>query len=205
MRPNANTIRARAARRGASRLASAVDPVLSSTLLKLALPLAATAIGLLVARKRRMSLRDDVGLRPPRPLAMLAWLAGWGVWMWVSELLIAALDLEQPSPWPAYPPYIVILRIVAIGMAGPLCEEVLARGVVLGRLRHTRLGPALAVAVVAVAWAALHYGYGPGLVALIAVDGVWLGAARLLGASLWIPIAMHMAANLFSIYQSLTT
>jgi membrane protease YdiL (CAAX protease family) len=50
----------------------------------------------------------------------------------------------------------------------------------------------------------MHYAYGPGTLALIAVDGVVLGLARHRSGSLWVPAAMHALGNLISIGQSLT-
>lgn len=180
-----------------------MDSLLSSTLLKLALPVAGTTIGLLVARRRGISLPEDVGLRRPAVAHLLGWLGIWTAWVAVSEVLVRALGLEQAQPWPEYPALIVAPRVLAIGIAGPVLEELLFRGFLLDRLRRTALGTTGAIALLAVGWAGIHYRYGVGSVVLIAFDGVLLGFARTRGGSLWIPIAMHALGNLFSISQSL--
>ena len=52
------------------------------------------------------------------------------------------------------------------------------RGIVVFQLRR-RLGHAhAAVVIVALLWAAMHYAYGPGTVALIVADGTLFGYAR---------------------------
>jgi membrane protease YdiL (CAAX protease family) len=180
-----------------------VDQALVSTIGKLLLPVAGSAVALAVSRARGLSWSEDLGLRRPRPGALALWLAIWVVWVAISEALIAPLGLAQAERWPPYSPLVVVLRVVAIGLAGPFLEELFARGLLLDRLRRTPLGVWGAVLVTAVAWAALHYRYGAPSVAMIAADGVLLGAARVRGGSLWIPIAMHALGNLFSCAQSL--
>lgn len=56
--------------------------------------------------------------------------------------------------------------------------------------------------VTAAVWAAAHYRYGWQTVALMTVDGLLLGAARVATGSLWIPFAMHAVANGLSVMQS---
>ncbi len=181
-----------------------MDEQLQSTLLKVALVAAGAVVVLVVSRMRGISWRDDLGFRAPTWRAALGWLGLWIAWMAAGELAIRAFGIQQPEPWPEYPPLILVLRIAMIGLIGPFSEEVVMRGAFLHRLRKAGLGPLPAIAIVAVVWAMLHYQYGAGLIALIAADGVVLGLARHYGRSLWLPIAMHMVGNLFSIYQSLT-
>ncbi|QQR73474.1 MAG: CPBP family intramembrane metalloprotease [Holophagales bacterium] len=180
-----------------------MDSLLRTTLLKLAVPAAAIAIALVVSRLRGISWRENLGFRIPSARATLGWLAIWAGWIAAGELLIRALDLDQAKAWPEYPPLVVGLRILAIGLVGPVAEELVMRGLVLDRLRRTALGAAGAIGVVAVFWALLHWSYGPGTLALIAADGILLGIARHRTGSLWVPIGMHVLGNLFSIGQSL--
>jgi len=182
-----------------------MDPILLATLLKVALPAAATLIVLVVAAKRRVSRVDDLGFRRPTRAMIAAWLALWLVWLAASEFLIRHFGLEQAKAWPAYPVHIVLLRILAIGVLGPFAEETVMRGIVFFQIRR-KLGNAhAAIVIVALVWAAMHYAYGPGTVALIVADGTLFGYARHRGGSLWIPIAMHILGNLISIGQSLMT
>ena len=182
-----------------------VDPeLLRVTSLKLALPVATIAIALFVSRKRGISWREGIGLRPPLWGAAALWLAGWGIWVAFSEFGINYLGLEQPKPWPSYPLVIVLVRILAIGVLGPAAEEIVVRGLILDRLRRTAVGTTMAILVVALAWAGMHFSYGAATLALITLDGVWLGWARCKTNSVWVPIFMHISGNLLSIWQSLT-
>jgi hypothetical protein len=180
-----------------------MDPVLRSTLLKLLLP----AIGLIAVlagtRRRGMSWRDDLRLVWPSPRVVLLWMAIWIAWVAASELAIPVFGLDQPSRWPPYPILVIVLRIAAIGLLGPALEEILMRGVVFHLLSRTRLGPWGAIAIAAMAWAAMHAQYGWKTLVLIALDGLVLGIARHRSRSTFVPVAMHMLGNLYSITQSL--
>jgi membrane protease YdiL (CAAX protease family) len=181
-----------------------MNELLQSTLVKVLAPVVAIVVVLVVTKWRGVSWREDLGLRRPTVTAVAGWLGFWILLIVAEEVLIRVFGLEQPEPWPDYPPLILALRIAAIGALGPFAEEIVMRGAFLHRLRKTRLGPLVAIVVVAVVWAALHFQYGPWLLALIAADGIVFGLARVYGGSLWLPIAMHTIGNLVSIYQSLT-
>lgn len=180
-----------------------VDPILKSTLLKAAGPLVGILLVLFLTKKRGISWSNDLGLVKPAIWALALWIVVWVGWMAFDEWLIARLDLDQAKPWPDLPPLVVALRILTIGILGPISEELVVRGFFLHILRRTRLGVIGAILVTSLAWGVVH-SYGLGAIALIVGDGILLGAARVYGRSLYIPIAMHVIGNLFSIYQSLT-
>ena len=180
-----------------------MDPVLGPTLFKLAIPTLTVGAVLAVSRMKGVSWTDDLGFKAPAPKTILAWLAAWCLLILGEEFLIRTLGMTQAQPWPEYSLLIVALRILAIGIMGPLAEETVVRGLLLHKLGGTKLGPTGAMLVLAALWAAAHYKYGLGTVAMIAFDGVILGLARQKGGSLWIPISMHMLGNCISIGQSL--
>jgi membrane protease YdiL (CAAX protease family) len=180
---------------------------MAGTLLKLLGPFAGIGILLLAARKGRLSRTADLALTRPAALATGAWLLGWLGWIVATELLRGALGMPPPGLWPSYPTPIFVLRIVAIGMAGPLLEELLFRGVAYNRLLRTplgKLGPFGVLAIIAAGWALIHLGsQPPAEVAFTFVDGVVLGVARWQTRSIVAPAAMHATGNLYSIGQSL--
>ncbi len=95
---------------------------------------------LIVIPERGISLSDDIGLRAPEPRVAAGWIAGWIAWIAASEVVISQLALQQAEAWPAYSPSILMMRILAIGIAGPFFEELVARGVFFNLLRRTALG-----------------------------------------------------------------
>jgi membrane protease YdiL (CAAX protease family) len=180
-----------------------MDPVLLSTLLKLALPCATIALVLLISRWRGVDWRNDLRLGWPRPSQVLIWIAIWVAWVAAGEVAIRLLGMAPPAPWKDYPPLIVVLRIAAIGILGPVSEEILMRGMIFWRISRTRLGPVGAILICAVAWAAMHYHYDWKTIVMIFLDGIVLGVARHHTRSTQVPILMHILGNLLSIWQSL--
>lgn len=177
---------------------------LPSTLFKVALPLLTIAIVLAVTRWKKISWRDDLALRWPKPWDALFWFGLWIGWMVAGEVAVGLFDLEPPARWPDYPLLVVVLRIAAIGLLGPTAEELVVRGLLFFRLQGTRLGPWGAIILCSALWTVVHVQYDATLLTLIFCDGLVLGAARHLGGSTLIPLAMHVMGNLYSIYQSLT-
>lgn len=180
-----------------------MDHLLSSTLLKLAIPVLVIALVLFVSRRRGLAWGADLGLHPPRLRHLVPWLAVWAAWVGLGELAIRAFGLAQARPWPHYPASIVALRILAIGLVGPASEELVMRGLLFARLSRTPLRPLGAVVVCAAGWALMHVQYDWKTWVMIFLDGILLGLARLRSGSLGVPFAMHALGNLFSIYQSL--
>jgi membrane protease YdiL (CAAX protease family) len=123
--------------------------------------------------------------------------------MVITELVIYRLGAESPKPW-HYDAGITLLRIVMIGIAGPIAEELAYRGALLYALRvRAGLHSAVAIVLISIVWAASHLQYEVTTLAMIFVDGLILGAARVQSRSIATPAAMHVIGNLFSIYQSL--
>src|SRR6185369_17493514 len=171
-----------------------MDSQLRSTLMKVALPLvviAGTLIASQVFSKRKGIPLRDAGFAWPKISMLCLWLAIWIVWIVVTEMAIPVLGLEQAKPWPNYPPLIIALRIAAIGILGPVSEELLFRGILFAALSRQRPGPAGAIVICAVTWAVLHYRYGWGTVGLIALDGLLLGTARHQSRSILVPIKVR--------------
>ncbi len=180
-----------------------MDPLLRGTLVKLAIPLFVIALVLVVSRRRGIDWDQGLGLNRPRARDLMVWVGVWAVWVAISEWLINTLGMDQAKAWPDYPATIVALRILAIGIAGPVSEELVMRGLVFDRVSRSRLGQKGAIVLCAVAWSLMHVQYGWKTLILIAIDGLILGVARVRSRSVTVPIVMHVLGNLFSIAQSL--
>lgn len=180
-----------------------MDSLLRSTLLKLAMPLGVIVIALVAAQRKNIAWGSDLGLNRPRARDLALWLGLWILWLAASEWIIDVTGMDQAQRWPAYPVLIVVLRVLAIGIVGPISEELVMRGMLFLRLSRTPLRPIGAILVCAAAWSLLHVQYGWNTRALIFCDGLILGFARLRSRSVTMPIVMHVIANLYSISQSL--
>ena len=177
--------------------------LLLSTLLKSALPAVAIGLLLLGCKRNQFSLVEDIGIRPPRIFATAAFLIFWVCLIAAEEYATSSIPDSHAKQWPDYPAHIVALRILAIGVLGPIAEELGFRGLLMAWLRRTRLGVAGAIVISAALWSVIHLQYSPALLMLIFMDGIVLGLARHYSGSLLLPIVMHVGGNLFSISQSL--
>jgi membrane protease YdiL (CAAX protease family) len=181
-----------------------VNDLLLATLPKVLLPAFTIAIMLIVAKRKGLSLSDGLGLRMPEPKFAIIFLVGWICLIALEEYATQGVAGTEVKAWPAYPPLILGLRILAVGMLGPISEELVFRGLLLRIVSRTRVGIYGAIVIIAAVWSALHVGYAPIFLAQVFTDGILLGLARHFSKSLYVPIAMHMIGNLFSIYQSLS-
>ena len=159
---------------------------------------------LFAARRRGMSLADDIGLRKPRWIPAAGFLVAWLVLIAAEEWVLRSIGGVEVKVWPTYATVILILRILAIGVLGPIAEELAFRGLLMAWLSRSRFGVYGAIVVCAAIWSVIHVQYAPVLLTIIFIDGIVLGLARNFTRSIYIPMAMHMVGNLFSIYQSLT-
>lgn len=181
-----------------------MSDLLASTLPKVLLPALAIAIMLFVASRKKLSLADDIGLRAPVWKFAIVFLILWIGLIALEEFVTAGMPGTAINYWQSYPPLILFLRILAIGILGPIAEELAFRGLLMRVLSRTRLGVAGAIVITAAIWSLIHLQYAPILLTIIFIDGLTLGLARHYTKSLYIPIAMHVLGNLFSIYQSLS-
>ena len=181
-----------------------MSDLLLSTLGKVLLPAVAVVAMLFAAKRRKLSLADEIGLKAPKLGIAALCIALWILLIFVEEQLTGSIEDAQAKPWPDYPIVIIVLRVLAIGFIGPIAEELAFRGLLMAALRRLRVAAPWAILLAAALWSIIHLQYSPMLLALIVVDGIALGAARHFSGSLYVPITMHVIGNLFSIYQSLT-
>jgi len=175
-------------------------PQLARTLLKAAIPLVAIAVVFLAARMRRLSLRDDIGLKAPPLGESAVWLLVYAAWMLGTNYVMFWRGPWDFTVWQKSPLIIDAIRVLAVGFLGPIAEELVFRGLLYARFVRTRLGVRWTIFVLAAAFAVLHTAYTPAVIAIIFVDGLLLGAARYRTKSVYVPIAMHILWNLYAIW-----
>lgn len=170
---------------------------IESALMKAAVSGAAIA---LVLFKTRHMTREAVGLvRPvqlPLTLAIIALYLGW---MLGTNALLGWRGPWDWTPWLAAPFLASALRVLAVGILGPIAEELIFRGWFFGLLRP-RVGVAATILLTSAGWALLHYDYPWTVIGVILVDGLLLGLARLTSRSVYPPIVMHILYNLYAVW-----
>jgi membrane protease YdiL (CAAX protease family) len=160
---------------------------------------AGAAIVLVLFRTKHLS-REEIGLvRPaawPLTLAIMLFYVGW---MLATNALIGWRGAWDWTPWLAAPLLASILRVLAVGLLGPIAEELIFRGWFFALLR-TRVGVAATLLLTSAGWAMLHYDYSWAVIGVILVDGLLLGLARLTSRSVWPPVVMHILYNLYAVW-----
>jgi len=178
---------------------------LRDTVVRVALPAFAILVILRVARQRRLSFREDLGLQFPSYEKALLWVAVFVALMVVQELLWKALGLPPPEPWRnKYTGVMKIVRVFAMAVLAPVSEELLFRGIIYHTIAVTPLKDAGAIAITSVAFAVLHFQYGIGEMSFILFDAVFYGIVRCSTGSTGLTMIMHVLGNSYAAYQRLS-
>jgi membrane protease YdiL (CAAX protease family) len=96
----------------------------------------------------------------------------------------------------------VWLLWLALLLAAPLFEEAFFRGFLFRGFASSFLGVTGTVLVTAGLWALLHVQYDAYGIGVVFALGLLLGIARARTGSLWVPLAMHSAANLVATIET---
>ena len=160
-------------------------------LVGLALPAA------LAVRARGLPLAAGLGLRRPRPAALIgATLVGLTFWwpnLWLVEKIAGAPALraaESELSWATAP---ALTQLAVVVLLPALCEELLVRGAI-ARALGPALGAAGAIAVSSLLFAALHM--PPVRMLAAGTFGIVLAAAALRTDSVVPCVWMHLVHNL---------
>lgn len=98
---------------------------IQSAALKVAL--AAAAIILLLVRTRKVG-REELGILVPPPWASVLFVAAYLAWMFGSDALFAWRGPWDWRPWIKAPLAASAMRVLAVGILGPVAEELIFRG-----------------------------------------------------------------------------
>jgi membrane protease YdiL (CAAX protease family) len=138
-------------------------------------------------------------LSPPLPAAF-AWVGMYIAFILGSNAVMHWRGPWDFAPWRTAPLFVSVCRILGVGVLGPIAEELLFRGAVFDRLSKSRLHIGVVIVLLAAIWAIMHVSYSGGVIALLFVAGILLGAARWQTGSVVTPIAMHIVWNLYAVW-----
>ncbi len=155
--------------------------------------------------RKRLTVRDYLGLRPVAPGLVWRWSIGLLAFGLVSDLITTALGRPlvpevimislRTAVWPS-------LWVVALAVAGPLEEEVVFRGFMFRGFAGTRLGRAGTILVTSLLWCLLHVQYDAYGIVTVFASGLLLGWARWQTGSLYTSLALHALMNLIAAIQA---
>ncbi len=163
------------------------------------------AIVAVLAIGRDIRPRIALALDAPSARSVVVWLAI------TAGLIVASDALTWFIDKPIVPEFmadlvrnatIAPILWFAIIIAAPIFEELFFRGFLIEGLRRGILGDAGAIVFTSIIWASIHIQYGLYEIGTIFIFGLALGLARIGSRSLWVPIAMHMTANLVATLEA---
>src|SRR4051812_8748557 len=94
---------------------------LSNPFLKFLLPLSAICVILLLARyKWRLSFQNDLFFKAPELKQLLFWTMLSTCWMLLTNYLIGWRGAWNFTSWYSQPFYVSALRVLAVGILGPI-------------------------------------------------------------------------------------
>lgn len=162
-------------------------------------------IVLFVKLRRRISVRQYLGLNPVATRSILLWGLLLVLFMLVSDGLtyLTGRDVVPPQMARAYETagFLPLLWFAVVCLA-PLFEETFFRGFMFAGIRPSRLGSPGAIAITALVWACIHLQYDVYQMATIFVGGLLLGTARLKTDSVYMPMAMHAIWNVIATVET---
>jgi uncharacterized protein len=164
-------------------------------------PLAiALPVMLLVARKRGLSLRDDLRLVWPDWRQAAVWITIWLFWVALSEWGSRQLGYPPPEVSEGVPPVVIALTVIGMVLLAPAVEELLFRGLLFRFVERTRLGTNGAVILTTALFGALHPQYHGLDLLEVFLDGLLFGLARKTARSIPLCFLMHALGNSYAAY-----
>lgn len=137
----------------------------------------------------------------------------WPLWGGATVLCGLALDALAPSLGIDGPDESMVMMArstevplflyLGIGIAAPLVEEFIFRGILWRGWRASRLGVVGTIVVTSLLWASLHVQYPAIIIGYIFILGLLLGWARETTGNVWVPVGMHALNNGLATLQML--
>jgi len=152
-----------------------------------------------VKLKKGSILREYLCIRPVSLRMLMKWIGFLLGLIVLSDSLTALLGRPIVAPFmsamyaTANPAWMIWVAVI---IAAPLFEETFFRGFLFKGLESSFLGPIGAVLVTATLWAAIHIQYDLYGIGTIFCLGLLIGAARVVTASIVVPLALHSVASL---------
>jgi uncharacterized protein len=153
----------------------------------------------IAALKRHSSIKDYFALNPVRLRSLMGWLAILALFIALSDSLTVFLgrpivpESMSALQGSARPLWLLWLALV---VAAPLFEEIFFRGFLYKGFASSVVGPAGAIVITSILWAAIHLQYDLYGICTIFVLGVLFGLARMLTGSLIVPLTLHAVSNI---------
>ncbi len=172
---------------------------LKSSLIRV-LPFAIIIIALFIATKKKKIQIEDLGIKKPNSTShFLFWAFGFLAFVLLIEFTLYKFGILEIDQW-NHPLFPSIIRILGAVILAPVAEELIFRGLLLGKLIK-KVNIHLAIFIQACFFVLLHnFTYENTLSSNIGIvqtliDATLFGYARHYTKSIYTPITMHITGN----------
>jgi membrane protease YdiL (CAAX protease family) len=149
--------------------------------------------------------KQELFIQKPQPMyRFFAWVFAFLVFILTTEFILFKNDLLEVAPW-NHTLLPSILRITGAVLFAPIAEELLFRGILLGKLtQNNRVNLHLAVFIQAVLFVVVHnFAYENTFTSNLGIAQTFLDAclfayAKIHTKSIYTPMAMHMSGNIIA-------
>ncbi|MFT3910892.1 MAG: CPBP family intramembrane metalloprotease [Ferruginibacter sp.] len=176
-------------------------PDISNPFFKLLLPVLLIAVVYFIATKRlKYSLQDDLLIVTPKFNNLLSWIIVYLIFMLGTDMIFHWRGAWNLQPWKEQPVLTSIEKVLAVGILGPVAEEMIFRGILLARLNRLNLNRYISLLIITIVWTLIHIDYTIGIKVLIFFNGILLGLSLYNSRSLVVPVILHIIWNLYSVW-----
>lgn len=178
---------------------------MNGALLNISMQLLALVLVLFIAKKHKLSFKNDIGFKMPKPNHLLFWFAAFVLLIYLEDYISKSTGNSSVESWNGkYNSLQIIWRILAIVVLAPISEELLFRGLIYFKVKKTRLKIVGAIFIPALLFAIIHFQYSELLtIGFIFIDGIFYGLARHYSKSVLLAILLHAFSNLGAILERL--
>ncbi|MEQ8238878.1 MAG: CPBP family intramembrane glutamic endopeptidase [Cyclobacteriaceae bacterium] len=177
--------------------------MMNSTGLNLAMMTLSIGIVVLVSRKKKLSLKRDLGIVIPNWRVVLLWVSLFIFLIAIEDYLFSQFSDSAVESWKEkYTPLEMLLRGIGIVVLAPIAEELMFRGLLFWRIKNSPLSTYGAILIPAFLFTAIHIQYSELLtLAVIFIDGLFYGLARHFSKSVVLAIVLHSLSNLGAVLE----
>ncbi|WP_456437131.1 CPBP family intramembrane glutamic endopeptidase [Psychroserpens sp.] len=176
---------------------------MNGTTLNIIMMAISISLVLFVAKKKKLSYKNDIGLLIPKWKTLLFWVGLFVLLIVLEEYLLSINNDGEIISWKEkYTTFQILSRSIAIIIIAPITEELIFRGLLYWKIKTTRLNYFGAILIPAILFSAIHFQYSELLTfGIIFIDGLFYGLARHYSKSVILTIILHSLSNFGAVLE----
>ena len=176
---------------------------MDGTILNITMTILSIGLLVFVAKKKKLSCKDDLGLVLPNWKNLIIWITLFLLLIALEDYVYSQFSDSITESWKEkYTTPQMLLRGIGIVILAPISEELMFRGLLFWRIKNSRLKISGAVIIPAILFSVIHIQYSELLtLGIIFIDGLFYGLARHFSKSVVLAIILHSLSNLGAVLE----